>query len=122
MADKAKKRKMVYLDPNNDKIRYLIYLLNHFLEHSLCLIVTYCFKKLTDEEGALAKIKDNPGNENPLLEKLCEIILEEYRVRPHSRAILFVKTIDTTQALQDWIMETPELAFLNPGRIAGSRG
>ena len=76
----------------------------------------------TDEERILEQIKDDPSNENPLLEKLCEIILEEYRVRPHSRAILFVKTIDTTEALHDWITETPELQFLNPGRIAGSRG
>ncbi|XP_022103927.1 probable ATP-dependent RNA helicase DDX58 isoform X2 [Acanthaster planci] len=73
------------------------------------------------EERILERIKDDPNNENPLLEKLCEIILAEYSIRPHSRAILFVKTIDTTQALQDWITETPELKFLNPGRIAGSR-
>ena len=77
---------------------------------------------ISDEQRALERIKDDRDNENPLLEKLCEIILEEYQNRPQSRAILFVKTIDTTQALQDWIQDTPELEFLNPGRIAGSRG
>ncbi|XP_071805132.1 antiviral innate immune response receptor RIG-I-like isoform X1 [Asterias amurensis] len=78
-------------------------------------------KIFSDEQRALEKIKNDRDNENPLLEKLCEIILEEYQNRPQSRAILFVKTIDTTQALQDWILDTRKLKSLNPGRIAGSR-
>ncbi|XP_038060653.1 antiviral innate immune response receptor RIG-I-like [Patiria miniata] len=78
-------------------------------------------KLFTSEERILREICDDPSNENPLLVKLREIILEEYGMRPDTRAILFVKTIDTTEALHDWITETPQLEFLTPGRIAGSR-
>ncbi|XP_022103899.1 probable ATP-dependent RNA helicase DDX58 isoform X2 [Acanthaster planci] len=106
-----------------DAFEYLHRMKDAMNDRSSCFDETdlQLFKLFIDEERALMEVSEDPTNQNPLLEKLSEIIQEEYRIRPESRAILFVKTIDTTEALHDWLTQTPELEFLTPGRIAGSR-
>ncbi|XP_071792995.1 ATP-dependent RNA helicase DHX58-like isoform X2 [Asterias amurensis] len=63
-----------------------------------------------------------PQHQNPLLERLSEILNGSTMKNPDSRGILFCKTRVTTEALIAWIENTPSLAFLNPGRLIGSGG
>ncbi|XP_071818323.1 ATP-dependent RNA helicase DHX58-like isoform X2 [Apostichopus japonicus] len=62
------------------------------------------------------------ASKNPVLQRLEELIVEEFMVKKSSRALLFTRTIQSTIALKQWIEETPELIQLdlNPGRLTGA--
>ncbi|XP_041476462.1 antiviral innate immune response receptor RIG-I-like isoform X2 [Lytechinus variegatus] len=71
------------------------------------------------------KIKEichGPSNENPVLKCLEKILIQEYKEKEETLAILFTNTRDSTRALQAWIQETPSLASVNPGTLIGTGG
>lgn len=70
----------------------------------------------------IEEICRGPSNQNPVLQRLEEILVQEYKEKPETLAILFTNTRDSTRALQAWIEETPSLEFLNPGHLIGTGG
>ncbi|XP_054766744.2 antiviral innate immune response receptor RIG-I-like [Lytechinus pictus] len=76
-------------------------------------------------EGIKPKIEEichGPSNENPVLQRLEKILIQEYEEKEETLAILFTNTRDSTRALQAWIQETPSLASVNPGTLIGTGG
>uniref|UniRef100_A0ABM5FRV1 RNA helicase n=1 Tax=Pogona vitticeps TaxID=103695 RepID=A0ABM5FRV1_9SAUR len=59
------------------------------------------------------------SNENPKLEDMTFILEEEYRLKPQTRTILFVKTRALVTALKNWIEESPQLRHLKPEALMG---
>eukprot|EP00057_Strongylocentrotus_purpuratus_P018438 XP_011672912.1 PREDICTED: probable ATP-dependent RNA helicase DHX58 isoform X1 [Strongylocentrotus purpuratus] len=79
--------------------------------------------KLFEEiKPQIEEICRGPSNQNPVLQRLEEILVQEYSKKPETLAILFTNTRDSTRALQAWIQETPSLALLNPGHLIGTGG
>lgn len=54
-----------------------------------------------------------------MVEKLKEILLEEFKARPDGRALVFVCTRELTIALKECMCEDPDLQFLRTERLVG---
>ena len=75
---------------------------------------------MTGVKEELEAYSRSPTNRNPKLERLQEIILEEFERKRHdTRGILFCKTRDLTVALCNWMLDTDALKDLNPTRFVG---
>ena len=57
---------------------------------------------------------------NPKLNELKTQILECLEKEENSRVLVFVKTINLTESLLEWMKETPELRGYNPLRFVGA--
>ncbi|XP_062985266.1 antiviral innate immune response receptor RIG-I isoform X1 [Elgaria multicarinata webbii] len=62
---------------------------------------------------------EDESNQNPKLEDVTFILEEEYRLKPQTRTILFVKTRALVAALKNWIEESPQLQYLKPDALMG---
>lgn len=60
-------------------------------------------------------------SENPLLEKLKEIIISTYAEEPNMRAIVFVRTRIMTDCLVDWMEDTEELQHIKAQKYTGAK-
>eukprot|EP00105_Crassostrea_gigas_P026036 XP_011446815.1 PREDICTED: probable ATP-dependent RNA helicase DDX58 isoform X2 [Crassostrea gigas] len=60
-------------------------------------------------------------SENPLLEKLKEIIISTYAEEPNMRAIVFVRTRIMTECLVNWMEDTEELQHIKAQKYTGAK-
>nr|XP_056704225.1 antiviral innate immune response receptor RIG-I [Euleptes europaea] len=72
-----------------------------------------------DKLPEMNAISQDESNENPKLETITFILEEEYRLKPQTRSILFVKTRALATALKNWIEESPQLKHLKPDVLMG---
>ncbi|XP_054843073.1 antiviral innate immune response receptor RIG-I [Eublepharis macularius] len=72
-----------------------------------------------DKLQEMIAISQDESNENPKLEDITFILEEEYRLKPQTRSILFVKTRALVAALKNWIEESPHLKHLKPDALMG---
>ena len=75
---------------------------------------------VSDKEKKLKVMSENKRLKNPKLEKLKQVILENYSKNQDARIIVFVKTRELTVALENWMEETPELKELKAKKLTGS--
>ncbi|XP_064604093.1 ATP-dependent RNA helicase DHX58-like [Liolophura sinensis] len=76
-------------------------------------------KHFRDNLAYLDTVSSSPLADNPKLRELKKMILLAYKEKADSRGIIFVKTRDLVQALHRWMMETPDLKWLNPHKLVG---
>ncbi|KAL8203044.1 UNVERIFIED_CONTAM: hypothetical protein K2H54_036536 [Gekko kuhli] len=72
-----------------------------------------------DKLPEMNAISQDESNDNPKLEEITFILEEEYRLKPQTRSILFVKTRALAAALKNWIEESPQLRHLRPDVLMG---
>ena len=63
--------------------------------------------------------------ENPMLLRLRDILSQQFKKQPESRAIIFVETKKQAASLSDWILSTDELhviASIHPRVVTGQMG
>lgn len=60
-------------------------------------------------------------SENPLLEKLKEIIISTYAEEPNMRAIVFVRTRIMTECLVSWMEDNEELQHIKAQKYTGAK-
>ena len=60
------------------------------------------------------------ANTNPKLVKLEKLLVKAFQEEPESRAMIFVRTRDLAAALQHWMLRTPALYWLKPGKMVGA--
>lgn len=60
-------------------------------------------------------------SENPLLEKLKEIIISTYAEEPNMRAIVFVRTRIMTECFVNWMEDTEELQHIKAQKYTGAK-
>ncbi|VDI28322.1 ATP-dependent RNA helicase DDX58, partial [Mytilus galloprovincialis] len=58
---------------------------------------------------------------NPKLEALKDIIFKLYKEKPDSRVIIFIKTRELVQAIENWMKDTDGLSCLNPVKFVGTQ-
>ncbi|XP_052100649.1 antiviral innate immune response receptor RIG-I-like isoform X3 [Mytilus californianus] len=62
----------------------------------------------------LAACVGNVYHINPKLIALRDIIFKLYKEKPDSRMIIFIKTREVVQAIENWMKDTDGLSYLNP--------
>ncbi|XP_048358970.1 antiviral innate immune response receptor RIG-I [Sphaerodactylus townsendi] len=72
-----------------------------------------------DKLPEMNALSQDESNENPKLEAITFILEEEYRFKPQTRSILFVKTRALAAALKNWIEESHQLRHLKPEVLMG---
>lgn len=60
-------------------------------------------------------------SENPLLEKLKEIIISTYAEEPNMWAIVFVRTRIMTECLVSWMEDNEELQHIKAQKYTGAK-
>ncbi|XP_019860253.1 PREDICTED: probable ATP-dependent RNA helicase DHX58 isoform X2 [Amphimedon queenslandica] len=61
-----------------------------------------------------------PGSKNPLLLQAKELLLSHFTAKPESKALFFVRAMDHTQYVSEWIMKNPGLSrLIRPCSITG---
>ncbi|CAC5422567.1 DDX58 [Mytilus coruscus] len=63
----------------------------------------------------------NVNHINPKLEALKDIIFKLYKEKPDSRVIIFIKTRELVQAIENWMKDTDGLSCLNPVKFVGTQ-
>ncbi|XP_077201385.1 antiviral innate immune response receptor RIG-I isoform X2 [Paroedura picta] len=76
-------------------------------------------KNFEDKLPEMNASSQDEFNENPKLEEITFILEEEYRLKPQTRSILFVKTRALAAALKNWVEESPQLRHLKPDVLMG---
>ncbi|KAK7115822.1 ATP-dependent RNA helicase DHX58-like [Littorina saxatilis] len=70
----------------------------------------------------LERASQDPEDCNPKLNMLEDILLEIIdKNQGQSACMVFVRTLELTKAVQRWINSHPELSYLHPGRMTGSK-
>ncbi|KAG7477062.1 hypothetical protein MATL_G00089250 [Megalops atlanticus] len=104
-----------------DAFKYLLDYFNNmdpaFFDETDAELVSYFQeKKVMLQEFANDSITDNPK-----LSDLQLVFQEQYRFKPETRTILFVRTRALAEAMKEWVLETPVLAHLKPRVLIGRR-
>ncbi|KAI1905223.1 hypothetical protein AGOR_G00013910 [Albula goreensis] len=104
-----------------DAFKYLLEYFNSmdpafFDETDEKLVNYFQEKKANLEECANDSVTDNPK-----LSELELVFQEQYRFKPETRTILFVRTRALAEAVKEWVLETPALAHLRPQVLIGRR-
>ncbi|XP_072105821.1 ATP-dependent RNA helicase DHX58 [Mobula birostris] len=81
----------------------------------------FLFKLFNDNIEELFLLAHNKDYENPKLDRLENILLEQFK-NPNSQGILFTKTRQSTHALFGWIMKSEQLmaAKIRPRSLTGA--
>ncbi|VDI05287.1 ATP-dependent RNA helicase DDX58 [Mytilus galloprovincialis] len=66
----------------------------------------------------LAACVGNVYHINPKLIALRDIIFKLYKEKPDSKVIMFIKTREVVQAIENWMKDTDGLSYLNPVNVA----
>ena len=75
---------------------------------------------VTDQWNFLQDLCHDPKCVNPKLVALKKMILDAFKEKPDTYAILFTKTKIATEALKNWLNEDPDLNYLRAIRITGA--
>lgn len=75
----------------------------------------------TKSKKLLEHCVNDDNHRNPKLDALKEMIAKTYKENLDSRGIIFVKTRDLVQAIQNWMRETEGLKLLNPIKFVGAQ-
>ncbi|XP_033103792.1 probable ATP-dependent RNA helicase DDX58 isoform X1 [Anneissia japonica] len=73
-----------------------------------------------NREKWLENVSKRQEYENPLLTKLEEILIQEFKLKADSHAIIFCTKRFTVDAMCSWIRDNQQLSFLRPEMIFGS--
>ncbi|XP_041102623.1 antiviral innate immune response receptor RIG-I-like [Polyodon spathula] len=79
------------------------------------------FSVFEERSKELLCIASSSGRENPKLQELQSVLNEQYHYNSETKTILFVKTRALAEAVERWILETPDLAHLKPKVLIGRR-
>ncbi|KAJ8286975.1 hypothetical protein GJAV_G00045520 [Gymnothorax javanicus] len=104
-----------------DAFRYLLEYFNNmdpeFFDETDEKLVNY----FQEKKAALEKFSNDSVADNPKLSQLLLVFEEQYRFKPETRTILFVRTRALAEAIKEWVLETPALAHLRPKVLIGRR-
>ncbi|XP_071947222.1 antiviral innate immune response receptor RIG-I-like [Antedon mediterranea] len=73
-----------------------------------------------DREEELQYVSGEKKFENPLLSKLEDVLIGEYKTKVNAHAIIFCTKRTTVDAMYSWIKENERLSFLKPEKVFGS--
>nr|ALD49743.1 retinoic acid-inducible protein I [Anguilla japonica] len=74
-----------------------------------------------EKKAKLKNVANDNGTDNPKLSELQLVFEEQYRFKPETRTILFVRTRALAEAIKEWVLETPTLTHLRPKVLIGRR-
>ncbi|KAJ8261274.1 hypothetical protein COCON_G00169970 [Conger conger] len=104
-----------------DAFKYLLEYFNNmdpaFFDETDEKLVNY----FEEKKAMLEDFANDSVVDNPKLSELQMVFEEQYRFKPETRTILFVKTRALAEAIKDWVLETPALAHLRPRVLIGRR-
>ncbi|KAJ8396584.1 hypothetical protein AAFF_G00016500 [Aldrovandia affinis] len=105
----------------NDAFKYLLEYFNNmdraFFDETDEKLVNY----FEDKKAALEEFANDTVTDNPKLSELQLVFHEQYRFKPETRTLLFVRTRALAEAIKEWVLETPALAHLRPRVLIGRR-
>lgn len=113
-----------YLDKEISTKKYMIkrILCNKMLNRaSISVSITNFLPVDVREELNICATDDQKCEENPLLMKLKEIILETHREESNMRGIVFVRTRVVADIIASWMKETDELKEIKARKYTGAQ-